>query len=50
MLSISNLLFLSVVQYWGNICKGKCELATHCIANYIIKRAIIKKLRYVTNF
>lgn len=29
MLSISNLSLLNAVQYLVNICKGKCELATH---------------------
>lgn len=34
MLSISNLRLPNVVQYWGNICKDKYELATQCVANY----------------
>ncbi len=50
MLNISSLLFQNAVQYWENICKDKCELATRCVANCDIKRAILKKLRCVTTF
>ncbi len=33
MLSISSLPLPNVVQYWVNICKDKCELATQCVTN-----------------